>query len=211
MKDPRSYADAQFARRLAYFREHRRTTLPHQAETATCLRVNATVRKKRARLRLSPDDGGLPFDLFDRGFRFDRASERLVFVGTGGEAVIDSARCVVGAALALVVQQQSLSCGECGYCRVGTRRMSEILDRIRAGRAEPAEVGRLEELAEQIHAASLCQVGRAAAMPVLATVRHFRDAYLKHVQRPGAGCQPGICGPEVGSGTRGSGTRGSGT
>jgi len=81
---------------------------------------------------------------------------------------------------------QSQSCGRCTFCRVGTRRMLDILDRICSGRGAAGDIGRLEELAHAVADASLCSLGRTAPNPVLTTLRYFRSEYEAHVN----GCCP---------------------
>jgi NADP-reducing hydrogenase subunit HndC len=83
------------------------------------------------------------------------------------------------------------SCGKCTPCRVGTKRMLEILDKIIEGKGELEDIDRLEELAEYIKSASLCGLGQTAPNPVLSTLRYFRDEYVAHVVDKK--CPAGVC------------------
>ena len=83
------------------------------------------------------------------------------------------------------------SCGECTYCRIGTTRMSEILDRICSGSGAAEDVDTLLELAEKISTTCLCEVGKLASAPVLATLEHFEKEYAAHIES--GGCKAGTC------------------
>ena len=85
---------------------------------------------------------------------------------------------------------QDQSCGKCTFCRVGTRRMLEILDRLCTGKAQPAQLDELERLARQVCAGSLCGLGKTAPNPVLSTLRYFRDEYEAHLR---GRCPAGRC------------------
>jgi len=86
---------------------------------------------------------------------------------------------------------QSESCGKCTFCRVGTRRMLNILDRLCSGKAKAGELDELETLAVQVKAGSLCGLGKTAPNPVLSTIRYFRDEYEAHIQDKK--CPGGVC------------------
>jgi len=85
---------------------------------------------------------------------------------------------------------QKQSCGKCTFCRIGTRRMLEILDRLCAGKGHPRDLAELESLANQVGAGSLCGLGKTAPNPVLTTLRYFRDEYEAHLQ---GRCPAGKC------------------
>ncbi|HOF18523.1 MAG TPA: NADH-ubiquinone oxidoreductase-F iron-sulfur binding region domain-containing protein [Phycisphaerae bacterium] len=104
--------------------------------------------------------------------------------------VLDETDCMVEIARYFLEFTQDQSCGRCTFCRIGTRRMLEILSRLCEGRARPGDLERLEALARQVKAGSLCGLGRTAPNPVLSTLRHFRDEYEAHL----AGrCPAGRC------------------
>jgi NADH-quinone oxidoreductase subunit F len=104
--------------------------------------------------------------------------------------VLDDRDCMVDMARYFLRFTQDQSCGKCTLCRVGTRRMQAILERLCAGTAQPAELDELERLAHQVEAGSLCGLGRTAPNPVLTTLHHFRAEYEAHL----AGrCPAGRC------------------
>ncbi len=94
--------------------------------------------------------------------------------------VLDDADCMVDIALYFLRFTQDQSCGKCTFCRVGTKRLLEILERLTGGRARPDDVLRLEELALDVQRGSLCGLGRTAPNPVLTTLRYFRGEYDAH-------------------------------
>ena len=103
-------------------------------------------------------------------------------MGSGGLIVMDDRSCMVDVARYFVGFAAAESCGKCVPCRIGTARMREILDRIVAGEAEPADLLRLEALADSVRAASLCGLGRTSANPVASTLRYFRHEYRAQVE-----------------------------
>jgi NADH:ubiquinone oxidoreductase subunit F (NADH-binding) len=105
--------------------------------------------------------------------------------------VVDGSTCPVELGRHLLGFLQPASCGECTVCRIGTQRMLEILDRIRAGQGRPADLESLEDIATSNEAASLCGLGKSTAGPILATLRHFRDNYLEHIRD--RRCRAGKC------------------
>jgi NADH-quinone oxidoreductase subunit F len=107
-------------------------------------------------------------------------------MGSGGLVVLDERRCMVDLARYFLAFTQIESCGRCTFCRIGTLRMREILERLCAGQALPEELDQLEELASEVQDNSLCGLGRAAPTPVLTTLRHFRSEYEAHLR----GCCP---------------------
>ena len=112
-------------------------------------------------------------------------------MGSGGLIVMDEDNCMVDIARFFLDFTVDESCGKCTPCRIGTKRMLEILDRIIAGKCELADLDRLEELAHYIKSASLCVLGQTAPNPVLSTLRYFRDEYVAHVVDKK--CPAGVC------------------
>ena len=104
---------------------------------------------------------------------------------------MDEDNCMVDIARFFLDFTVDESCGKCTPCRIGTKRMLEILDRIIAGKGELADLDRLEELAHYIKSASLCGLGQTAPNPVLSTLRYFRDEYVAHVVDKK--CPAGVC------------------
>ena len=103
-------------------------------------------------------------------------------MGSGGLVVLDDSACMVDIARYFLQFTQDQSCGKCTFCRVGTRRMLDILDRLCAGKGQPQDLTNLERLAHQVGAGSLCGLGKTAPIPVLTTLRYFREEYEAHLQ-----------------------------
>jgi ferredoxin len=112
-------------------------------------------------------------------------------MGSGGMIVMDEDTCMVDVARFYLDFTRDESCGKCTPCRIGTKRMLEILDRIVEGKGTLEDLDKLEELGKQIKAASLCGLGQTAPNPVLSTLKHFRDEYVAHVVDKK--CPAGVC------------------
>ena len=114
-------------------------------------------------------------------------------MGSGGLVVLDNRDCMVDMARYFLRFTQAESCGKCAPCRIGTKRMLEILDRLATGKAKPNELAALEDLAGQVKSSSLCGLGQTAPNPVLSTLRYFRAEYEAHLQgrAPAALRRPG--------------------
>ena len=112
-------------------------------------------------------------------------------MGSGGLIVMDEDSCMVDVARFFLEFVQEESCGKCVPCRVGTKRMLEILNRICEGRGEEADVERLIDLGEMIKDTSLCGLGQTAPNPVLSTIRHFGHEYIEHIRDKH--CRAGVC------------------
>ena len=111
-------------------------------------------------------------------------------MGSGGLVVMDETDCMVDIARYFLQFTQNQSCGKCTFCRVGTRRMLEILDRLCEGQGKSSDLIQLDELAYQIKQGSLCALGGTAPNPVLSTLAHFRKEYEAHVKGK---CPAGKC------------------
>ncbi len=112
-------------------------------------------------------------------------------MGSGGLVVMDQATCMVDVARFFLSFTQKESCGKCIPCRIGTKRMLEILERIVAGHGVPEDIGMLQELGEITQLGSLCALGQTAPNPVLSTIRYFRDEYEAHIVDKR--CPAGVC------------------
>jgi NADP-reducing hydrogenase subunit HndC len=112
-------------------------------------------------------------------------------MGSGGLIVMDEDNCMVDIAKFFLEFTVDESCGKCSPCRIGTRRMLEILERITEGKAEMEELDKLEELCFHVKMNSLCGLGQTAPNPVLSTLRYFKDEYIAHVE--GKTCPAGVC------------------
>jgi len=112
---------------------------------------------------------------------FDSLRDAGAIMGSGGMVVLDGDNCMVDAARYFLDFTQRESCGKCTFCRIGTRQMLEIMGRIVAGEGEERDLDLLVELAEDVKAGSLCNLGKTAPNPVLTTLRYFRDEYEAHI------------------------------
>ena len=112
-------------------------------------------------------------------------------VGSGGMIVMDEDTCMVDMAKFFLEFTIDESCGKCTPCRIGTRRLYEILEKITSGKGELKDLDELEELATHIKTTSLCGLGQTAPNPVLATLRYFRDEYVAHIVDKK--CPAGVC------------------
>jgi ferredoxin len=102
-------------------------------------------------------------------------------MGSGGMVVVDEDTCMVDMAKYFLAFTQAESCGKCVPCRIGTKQMLDILERITRGEGEPGDIERLEELAQLVKSTSLCALGGTAPNPVLTTIQYFRDEYEAHI------------------------------
>jgi NADH:ubiquinone oxidoreductase subunit F (NADH-binding)/(2Fe-2S) ferredoxin/Pyruvate/2-oxoacid:ferredoxin oxidoreductase delta subunit len=128
-----------------------------------------------------PSGGCVPAQFLDLPIDYDSVKAIGAIMGSGGLIVMDDETCMVDVARYFVEFTQSESCGKCVPCRVGTRHMLTILERICAGQGQPGDVEALERLAEEVKAGSLCGLGQTAPNPVLTTIRYFRPEYEAHI------------------------------
>ena len=138
-----------------------------------------------------PSGGCLPEALLDVPVDYESLREHGAIMGSGGVIVLDDSACMVNVARFFLEFTADESCGKCPPCRMGTRTMLDILDRIVAGEGTEEDLARLEELAELVKSASLCGLGQTAPGPVLSTLRYFRDEYLAHIHD--RACPAGVC------------------
>ncbi len=128
-----------------------------------------------------PSGGCLPASCSDTRIDYEALKAAGCIMGSGGLVVLDDSDCMVDLARYFMAFTQQESCGKCTPCRVGTKRMLEILERLCAGQGQRGDIERLEELAQTTRAASLCGLGRTAPNPVLSTLHHFRTEYEAHL------------------------------
>jgi len=128
-----------------------------------------------------PSGGCLTAEALDEPIDFDNLVAKGSMMGSGGAIVMDEDNCMVDVAKFYMEFICDESCGKCTPCRVGTRRMLEILTKITEGKGTLADLQKLEELSSLIQSGSLCALGQTAANPVLSTMKHFRDEYIAHV------------------------------
>ncbi len=138
-----------------------------------------------------PSGGCIPADLIDTEIDYDNLTAIGCMMGSGGLIVMDEDTCMVDIAKFFLEFTVDESCGKCTPCRVGTKRLLEILDKITEGKGTLEDIDRLEELCEYIKANSLCGLGQTAPNPVLSTLRFFRDEYIAHVVDKK--CPAGVC------------------
>jgi len=131
-------------------------------------------------VQLGGPSGGCVVDL-DIPVDYESITSTGAIMGSGGMIVMDEDTCIIDTAKFFLSFTQRESCGKCPYCRIGTKRMLEILTRISEGEAKLEDLEKLEELAHLVKDGSLCGLGQTAPNPVLTTLRYFRDEYLAHV------------------------------
>jgi len=129
-----------------------------------------------------PSGGCLPAELLDTPVDYDNLIAAGSMMGSGGMIVMDEDNCMVDIARFFLEFTVDESCGKCTPCRVGTRRMLEILNRIVEGKGTMEDLDKLEELAKNIKATALCGLGQTAPNPVLSTLKFFRNEYIAHIK-----------------------------
>jgi len=149
-------------------------------------------RTFKAVLAGGPSGGIIPASLADTPVDFETLSATGAIMGSGGLVVLDNRDCAVDIARYFLHFTQSESCGKCTFCRIGTKRMLEILERICDGRGVEADLAALDALSVGVKTGSLCGLGQTAPNPVLTTLRYFRDEYVAHIRErrcPAASCK----------------------
>jgi NADH-quinone oxidoreductase subunit F len=139
-------------------------------------------RKFKAVQMGGPSGGCIPEYMADTIVDYDSVNATGAIMGSGGMVVMDEDTCMVDVAKFFLDFTQKESCGKCTFCRVGTKRMLEILQRITEGRGEEGDLERLEDLSYAIKDNSLCGLGQTAPNPVLTTIRYFRHEYEAHIR-----------------------------
>jgi NADH-quinone oxidoreductase subunit F len=129
-----------------------------------------------------PSGGCLPATHLDESVDYESLAAAGSMMGSGGMVVMDEETCIVDIARYFLSFTQAESCGKCVPCRIGTKQMLDILERICHGEGQEGDIELLEELGQKIKAGSLCQLGQTAPNPVLTTIRYFRDEYEAHIR-----------------------------
>ena len=137
-----------------------------------------------------PSGGCIPERLADTPVDYEALARTGAIMGSGGLVVMDDRDCMVEIARFFLKFTQAESCGKCTFCRIGTKRMLEILERLCGGTGRRDDLQKLEELADYVSRASLCGLGQTAPNPVLTTLRYFRDEYEAHLD---GRCPAGRC------------------
>jgi NADH:ubiquinone oxidoreductase subunit F (NADH-binding)/(2Fe-2S) ferredoxin len=128
-----------------------------------------------------PSGGCIPEKFLDIPVDYEKVKEAGSIMGSGGMIVLDEDTCMAGIAKYFMDFIQDESCGQCVPCRIGTRRMLEILERITKGKGEDKDIERLKKLSEVIGETSLCGLGKTAPNPVLSTLKYFREEFEEHI------------------------------
>ncbi|PKQ16113.1 MAG: NADH-quinone oxidoreductase subunit F [Actinobacteria bacterium HGW-Actinobacteria-7] len=139
-----------------------------------------------------PSGGCLPASLFDTHIDYDALASVGAVVGSGGLVAVDKSTCMVEFARYFLAFTQDESCGKCVPCRIGTKRMLEIVTRITEGHGQPGDIETLERLGNLVRSTSLCALGGTAANPVLTTLKYFREEYEEHISEKK--CRAHACG-----------------
>ena len=137
-----------------------------------------------------PSGGCIPAELCDAPVDFDALTRMGAIMGSGGMVVLSESSCMVDVARYFLSFTCQESCGKCTFCRVGIRRMLDILDRLCTGKGSMEDIDKLEELAISIKQMALCGLGKTAPNPVLSTLKYFREEYEEHVKGI---CRTGTC------------------
>lgn len=137
-----------------------------------------------------PSGGCLPASLADTSIDFESLTEAGAMMGSGGLVVLDDTDCMVDIARYFLTFTQDQSCGKCTFCRIGTKKMLDILDKICSAKGKTTDLDILKKLAEKTIKGSLCGLGKTAPNPVLSTLRYFREEYEAHIS---GHCPTGKC------------------
>ncbi|HHN65783.1 MAG TPA: NADH-quinone oxidoreductase subunit NuoF [Nitrospirae bacterium] len=148
-------------------------------------------RKLKAVQTGGPSGGCIPAEYIDISVDYESLARMGSIVGSGGMVVMDETDCMVNIAKYFLEFTQAESCGKCVPCRIGTKRLLEILSRITDGRGRPGDIDLLVTLSEDVKAGSLCGLGQTAPNPVLSTIKYFRDEYEAHIHEKR--CPAGVC------------------
>ena len=138
-----------------------------------------------------PSGGCIPAEFLDIPLTYETLAEKGSIMGSGGMIIMDDTSCMVDVARYFMDFSRDESCGKCTPCRGGTTQLRMLLDRISEGRADLADLDRLEQLSLMVKRTSLCGLGQNAPNPILSTLRYFREEYLAHVTD--RTCPAGVC------------------
>ncbi|NLG52623.1 MAG: NADH-quinone oxidoreductase subunit NuoF [Clostridiales bacterium] len=148
-------------------------------------------KKFKAAQTGGPSGGCIPASLIDTQIDYDNLVKIGSMMGSGGLIVMDEDNCMVDIAKFFLEFTVDESCGKCSPCRIGTRRMYELLEKITSGNGTPEDLDLLEELCNHVRKSSLCGLGQTSPNPVLSTLKYFRDEYVAHVTEKR--CPAGVC------------------
>ncbi len=148
-------------------------------------------KKFKAAQTGGPSGGCIPSTHINVPMDFDNLTAIGSMMGSGGLIVMDENTCMVDIAKFYLEFTADESCGKCTACRIGTKRLLDILKKITDGKGEPEDLEKITELAEHMKSSSLCALGQSAPNPILSTMKHFSDEYIKHVYAKK--CSAGVC------------------
>ena len=148
-------------------------------------------KKFKAAQTGGPSGGCIPASLIDTPVDYDNLIAIGSMMGSGGLIVMDEDTCMVDIAKFFLEFTVDESCGKCTPCRIGTKRLLEMLDKITKGQGTLEDLDKMEELCHHIKANSLCGLGQSAPNPVLSTLQYFRDEYVAHIVDKK--CPAGVC------------------
>lgn len=148
-------------------------------------------KKFKAAQTGGPSGGCIPATHLNVPMDFDNLTAIGSMMGSGGLIVMDENTCMVDIAKFYLEFTADESCGKCTACRIGTKRLLDILKKITEGKGEPEDLDKIAELAEHMKTSSLCALGQSAPNPILSTMKHFSDEYIKHVYAKK--CPAGVC------------------
>ena len=138
-----------------------------------------------------PSGGFIPPELLESPVDYESLTQLGSIMGSGGMVVVDEDNCIVDMVRFFLTFTQAESCGKCAPCRIGTRQMLDILERISRGEGEEGDIDKLQRLAETVRDSSLCGLGQTAPNSVLTSIRYFRDEYEAHIK--GKKCPAAVC------------------
>ena len=148
-------------------------------------------KKFKAAQTGGPSGGCIPMDLIDTPIDYDSLTSIGAMMGSGGLIVMDEDNCMVDIAKFFLEFTVDESCGKCAPCRIGTKRMYEILDKITKGKGTMEDLDNLKTLCNNVKQSALCGLGQTAPNPILSTLRYFEDEYIAHVKEKR--CPAGVC------------------
>ncbi len=148
-------------------------------------------KKFKAAQTGGPSGGCIPAECIDTPIDYDSLLSIGSMMGSGGMIILDEDTCMVDISKFYLEFTADESCGKCTPCRIGTKRLLQLLTKITEGRGEPEDLVKIEELASHMKQSSLCALGQSAPNPILSTLRYFRQEYVDHIEKKH--CDAGVC------------------
>ena len=148
-------------------------------------------KKFKAAQTGGPSGGCIPAECIDTPIDYDSLLAIGSMMGSGGMIILDEDTCMVDISKFYLEFTADESCGKCTPCRIGTKRLLQLLTKITEGKGEPEDLVKIEELASHMKQSSLCALGQSAPNPILSTLRYFRQEYVDHIEKKH--CDAGVC------------------